>query len=309
MRATSPGASPALRPWSTRSLTHRLAGSTSRSTAWPATTVVPASASRAVTTAAAGATSFRLPRCCASAARSARSRLRSCAVPPRLAWAACSPALADATSCARASSAPALMKACCARSSLRLRFAAASARRACASATCAPAACCVLCARASDASSAASRWSRSTGSISASAWPGCTAWPTSTCTPSTRPATVGPTSQLRRASTWPMPKISGVTRPFCTVVTCTFTGASGPVRSATNASAPSSASAKPPSSKRREVVGFIIVMRGSPGGVGCGWGGRQGRAGTGRTRRAPAGGWPPPGRSAATASPAPAPSR
>ena len=41
------------------------------------------------------------------------------------------------------------------------------------------------------------------------------------------------TIQLRCASTWPMPKMAGLTLPFFTCVTCTFTGASGPVRSAT----------------------------------------------------------------------------
>ena len=309
MRAASPGANPAERPWSTRSFTHRVAGSISRSTAWPATTVVPASASRTVTTAAAGATSFRLPRCCASAARSARRRVMSCALPPRLACAAATPALAEATSCVRASSAPALMKFWFAKSWLRFRFAAASARRACASFTCAPAACCALCARASDASSAARRWSRSTGSISANGWPGCTAWPTSTFTLSTRPATVGPTIQLRCASTWPMPKMVGLTLPFCTCVTCTLVGASGPVRSATQASAPNNTTARPPSSRRREFWG-VIFIRGSPQGcAGRGWSARQSLVGRGQTRGAPARALCPPDHPASTASPAPAPTR
>ena len=260
--AVWPTASPAARPWSMRVLTHRLAGSTSRSTAWPATTVVPGSASRVVTTPAAGASRRTLPRCCTSAARSAARRCTSWPAPTALAWALCSAALAEASSCWRPSSAPGLMKDWRARSSLRRRLPALSCWRASASCTWAWAAAWALRVRASEASSAAMRWSRSTGSISASSWPGCTLSPTSASTRSTRPAAVGPTIQPRRASTVPMPKAVGLTVPVPTCATVTLTGASGPLRTSTNATPPSTARPRPASNKRRP-QGFLDVMAAS----------------------------------------------
>ena len=54
IEAGSPSTSPAERPWSSRTRIHRDEGSMSRSTACPATTVDPASASRLITTPSAG---------------------------------------------------------------------------------------------------------------------------------------------------------------------------------------------------------------------------------------------------------------
>ncbi len=108
--AGRPAASPAERPWSRRTLIHRDDGSKTRSTAWPATTVDPGSASRLVTTPSAGASRRTFARCWRSPARSAASRCWSCRAAARLASAALTMASADACSCRRASTAPVLMK-------------------------------------------------------------------------------------------------------------------------------------------------------------------------------------------------------
>ena len=110
MLAGRPAARPPERPWSSRSLTHRLAGSASFSTAWPATTVEPASASREVTMPSAGASRRTFCRCCASAALSAWVRVRSWRAPARLACAALRAASAEVSSCTLASAALGLMK-------------------------------------------------------------------------------------------------------------------------------------------------------------------------------------------------------
>lgn len=101
------------------------------------------------------------------------------------------------------------------------------------------------------ASSDASRWSTSTGSISAGSCPALTASPTSTFTLSTRPATVGPIIQLRRASTVPMPKSSGAKLPSWTQAIVNLMGASGPDRIITKRNRPISSAAKQANRRRR----------------------------------------------------------
>jgi hypothetical protein len=59
--------------WSKRTLIHRLPGSISSTTAWPATTVVPGSASRAVTRPSTGASSRRLARWAGAGTRNGRA--------------------------------------------------------------------------------------------------------------------------------------------------------------------------------------------------------------------------------------------
>ena len=108
--AGRPAASPLERPWSMRTRSHRLAGSMSLSTACPAITVLPGSASRAVTTPAAGASRRSLRRCPANPSRSELRRVMSCRAAARPASAACRPAWADTCSCSFASTTPALTK-------------------------------------------------------------------------------------------------------------------------------------------------------------------------------------------------------
>ena len=91
--AGRPVARPRDRPWSKRTLTHSESGSISFTTACPATTVDPGSASRLVTTASAGASKRTLSRCCRRPARSAASRLPSCSAAARLASAALDPGI------------------------------------------------------------------------------------------------------------------------------------------------------------------------------------------------------------------------
>ena len=110
IEAGKPSAKPVARAWSKRVVTHRLPGCCSFSTAWPATTVEPGSASRAVTTPSAGASSRRLARWRPTASRSAPRRVTSCRAAARAASAAVSWASADFSACNLASTTLGLTK-------------------------------------------------------------------------------------------------------------------------------------------------------------------------------------------------------
>ena len=89
-RAGKSAAKPCALIWSRRTLIHRLAGSTTSTTVWPATTVLPGSAKRCVTSPSLGAIR-RKWRCCAvTPARSARTRAASACAAATAALATCS---------------------------------------------------------------------------------------------------------------------------------------------------------------------------------------------------------------------------
>jgi hypothetical protein len=106
-----------------------------------------------------------------------------------------------------------------------------------ASRRCASAAAMALPARATEASSAAVRSSRSTGSISASNWPAFTRSPTSTATERTRPAASARSGSCAGPRPCRCRTVRGVSRPSAACTTVTRVGASGPERITTKAMA------------------------------------------------------------------------
>ena len=98
IRAGSPAARPPAPSWSKRVSTQSCPASITSTTDWPATRVLPGSASRATTRASTGATRRRLARWRTRASCSASIRFNSCSADSRLARAAWSPASATCAS-------------------------------------------------------------------------------------------------------------------------------------------------------------------------------------------------------------------